>query len=100
MAREYDEKRDFIRVSVDCGLTFREATDADEEQGLARNLSGRGMMFIAPRELPVDEMLEVTITPETDVTPPLHAMVKVVRVDKQRRGDGFEIGAIIKQVLD
>lgn len=100
MSRDYDEKRDFIRISVDCGLTFREKQDDAEEEGQARNLSGRGMMFIAPRELPVDEMLEVTITPENEVTPPLHAMVKVVRVDKQRRGEGFEIGAIIKQVLD
>ena len=100
MSRDYDEKRDFIRVSVDCGLTFREKQDDVEEEGQARNLSGRGMLFIAPRELPVDEMLEVTITPENEVTPPLHAMVKVVRVDKQRRGEGFEIGAIIKQVLD
>ena len=100
MPRDYDEKRDFFRVTVDCELTYRLATAEDEERGQARNLSGRGMMFIAPRELPVDEMLEVRITPENTVTSPLHAMVKIVRVDKQRRGDGYEIGAVIKQVLD
>ena len=100
MARDYDEKRDFFRVTVDCRLTYRLGTAADEESGQARNLSGRGMMFIAPRELPMDQMVEIRITPESDVTPPLHAMVKVVRVDKQRRGNGYEIGAVIKQVLD
>ena len=100
MPREYDEKRDAVRVDVDCPIMFRPADNGSNEIGKVRNLSGRGMMFIAPRELPVDEMLEVTITPESDVTPPLHAMVKVVRVDRQRRGEGFEIGAIIKQVLD
>ena len=100
MPRDYDEKRDFFRVTVDCSLTYRIEEDGAEEEGLAQNLSGRGMMFIAQQELPVGSMLEVHITPETDVTAPLHATVKVVRADKQKRGEGYEIGAIIKQVLD
>ena len=100
MPRDYDEKRDFIRVSVDCELTYRLDENSLEETGLAQNLSGRGLMFIAEQELPVGDMLEVHITPETNVTPPLHAMVKIVRADKKRKGDGYEIGAIIKQVVD
>lgn len=100
MPRQYDEKRDLTRVSVDCPVTFREGDSAQEETGQARNLSGRGLLFIAPRELPVDSWLEVRIAPDSEVTTPLHAQVKVVRVEQQRRGDGYEIGAIIKQVLD
>lgn len=100
MPREFDEKRDFIRISVDCDLTYK-APDADEvEYGRAKNLSGRGMMFIADHAIPVDSQLEVTISPEQSLTPPLHALVKVVRVAKQRRGSGFEVGAVIQSVLD
>jgi len=100
MAREFDEKRDFVRITVDCSLTYR-APDADEvEYGQAKNLSGRGMMFIAGHDIPVDSELEVTISPEQPVTQPLHALVRVVRVAKQRRGDGFEVGAVIQSVLD
>ena len=100
MPREYDEKRDFIRVSVDCELTYRLDEGSPEETGLAQNLSGRGLMFLAPRELPIGEMLEVRITPQTDVTPPLHAMVKIVRADKKRKSEEYEIGGIIKEVVD
>ena len=67
--------------------------------GKVRNLSGRGMMFIAQREVPVESHLEVRIQPD-EKTDSLHARVKVVRVAKPRRGDGFEIGAVIQEMLD
>ena len=51
MVREYDEKRDFIRVTVDCELTYIEPHKGQEELGTAKNLSGRGLLFIAEREL-------------------------------------------------
>lgn len=100
MVREYDEKRDFIRVTVDCELTYIEPNKGQEEIGLAKNLSGRGLLFIAERELVTDSMLEVKIKPQSGSTPQFHAKVKVVRVEKQRRGEGFEIGAVIREVYD
>ncbi len=100
MPREYDEKRDYIRVEVDCPIVFRAEGSEEKELGKVRNLSGRGMMFIAQRELPVESRLEVLVKPENDITPPLHARVRVVRVAKPRRGDGFEIGAVIQEMLD
>lgn len=100
MPREFDEKRDFVRMGVQCELTYKADGVDGEEHGEARNLSGRGMMFIAEREIPVESRLEVMIRPDNTLTPPLHAMVKVVRVARQRRGEGYEIGAIIQSVLD
>ncbi len=99
MPREYDEKRDSVRVEVDCPIIFRPDDNGGDEFGKVRNLSGRGMMFISARELPVESHLEVRIQP-VDSTPPLHARVRVVRVAKPRRGDGFEIGAVIQEMLD
>ena len=100
MPRDYDEKRDFIRVDVDCEILFKAEGAAQEESARLSNLSGRGMMFIAEREIPVDSSLEVRIQAENQVTSPLHAVVRVVRMAKQRRGDGYEIGAIITGVMD
>ncbi len=100
MPREYDEKRDFIRVEVDCPVRFRVDDAGEDEDGKVRNLSGRGMMFIAERELPLESSLEVKIQPENTLTPPLHARVRVVRVARPRRGEGFEIGAVIQEMLD
>jgi len=100
MPREYDEKRDFIRVDVDCEILFRETDSETEETGHVANLSGRGMMFIADRELKKESIVEVKIKPSNVLTPPLHANVRVVRVVKQRHHDGYEIGAVIKEICD
>lgn len=100
MSREFDEKRDFIRMGLQCELTFKTDDMAQAEHGEARNLSGRGMMFVVPHALPIESSLEVTIRPDNALTPPLHAIVKVVRVVPQRRGEGYEIGAVIQNMLD
>ena len=101
MTREYDEKRDFIRIDLDCDIVFKKAnSDEEESTGQVSNLSGRGMMFISEVELEKDCMLEINIKPSNILTPPLHANVKVVRVIKQRHADGYEIGAVIKEIYD
>ena len=101
MTREYDEKRDFIRLEIDCEFVFKkEGSDEDQLSGKVANLSGRGMMFITDIELEKDIILEVHIKPTNILTPPLHANVKVVRVVKQRHADGYEIGAVIKEIYD
>jgi hypothetical protein len=100
MPREFDEKRDSIRVSVDCPIRFRDPETATEEVGKVMNLSGRGMMFIAERELMLQTHLEVRIDTAIETGVPMHARARVVRVAKQRRGDGFEVGAIVEEMLD
>ena len=99
MPREYDEKRDSVRVEVNCPIQFWPENTGEKEVGKVRNLSGRGMMFIAQSEMPVESLLEVRIEADEN-TPSLHARVRVVRVAKPRRGDGFEIGAVIQEMLD
>ena len=101
MTREYDEKRDFIRIDIDCEVTFKKLDSAEEEMiGQVANLSGRGMMFISEIELEKNILLEVNIKPKNILTPSLHANVKVVRVIKQRHANGYEIGAVIKEIYD
>lgn len=101
MTREYDEKRDFIRIDVNCEITFKDVNSTEDPMiGKVENLSGRGMMFISDVELEKNSILEVNIKPDNILTPPLHANVKAVRVIKQRHGDGYEIGAVIKDIYD
>ena len=57
-------------------------------------------MFISEQGIPKETLLEVNIAPVNDLTPPLHALVRVVRMAKQRHGTGYEIGAVIQQMLD
>ncbi len=98
---DYSEKRNYKRVRVDCDIHFKMVDDdEDEEVGRLENLSGRGMMFIAERGVPMNAELEIRVEPGNQLTPPLHARVQVVRMEKQRRGTGYEIGAVIRETLD
>lgn len=98
---DYTEKRSFKRVDVECEIQYKMfETGDDNEIGQVANLSGRGLMFIAERGVPVNAELEVHIAPGNTLTPPLHARVKVVRMEKQRRGNGYEIGAVIQETYE
>lgn len=57
-------------------------------------------MFISDIGLEKNSILEIKIKPSNILTPSLHANVKVVRVVKQRHADGYEIGAVIKEIHD
>jgi len=98
---DYSEKRSYKRVKVDCNIHFKMLDDdEDEEIGRLENISGRGMMFIAERGVPMHAELEIRVEPGNQLTPPLHARVQVVRMEKQRRGNGYEIGAVIRENID
>ena len=102
MATDYDEKRGYRRVSVECEIFFK-MLDSDineQEVGQVANLSGRGLMFIAEVGVPLNAELDIRISPGNQLTPPLHARVKVVRMEKQRRGGGYEIGAVIQETYE
>ena len=107
--RSYDEKRDFVRVAVDSAISYGTPDDMDDDvtvetlldqQAVLKNLSGRGLMFIAENEVEKESLLDIKVVPSNDLTQPLHARVRVVRVMKQRHGDGFEVGAVIQSMLD
>ncbi len=100
MPRDYDEKRDFVRVAVDSKIAYGHVNEDSNHIGKLKNLSGRGLMFISESELKKDALVDVRVEPENNLTPPLQARVKVVRVLKQRHGEGYEIGAVIQAMLD
>jgi len=94
---EYDEKRNYIRMDIDCDMTFR-ATDSDQfYQGHCTSLSGSGVAFVAEEMFEVGKGLEINIVPKSSVTPPMTAYVEVVRSRPLESGQ-YEIAAMIKSI--
>lgn len=79
---DFDEKRDFHRMSLDCALDYQLAGAGDSRQGRVRNLSARGMLFIAPEELEPGQKLKLVLTPVNTITPPMSAHARVLRCDE------------------
>ena len=99
---DYTEKRGYKRVKVECAIHYKmvDTDEEEEEMGQLENISGRGLMFIAERGVPLNAELVIRVEPGNDLTPPLHARVQVVRMEKQRRGNQYEIGAVIRETMD
>ena len=94
---EYDEKRDFIRMSVNCEINYK-LTDSDQTyQGRCTSLSGAGLAFISEQEFKPGKSMEVNVIPENSLTPPMTAYVEIVRSIKLD-SDQYEIGAQIKSI--
>lgn len=94
---EYDEKRNYIRMDVDCDITFKPADSDDTKTGRCTSLSGAGLAFIAETALNPGIALEVCVQSKNSVTPPMTAFIEVVRCTAQ--GDNkYEIAATIQSI--
>lgn len=92
----HDEKRDYIRMTVDCRIFYQDPA-GKEHQGRAINLSGGGVLFMTDSPPAMGSELSLSVRPDTPVIQPLDVIAKVVRVD---RIDGkFEVGVQITRRL-
>ena len=96
--RDYSEKRDFLRMGVDCQVRCTELQSGEACTGRAHNLSARGIALSVTRRYPPGTRLEVRIEPEHSIVPPLHALVQVVRMESAADGS-YRLGAEIHEIL-
>lgn len=98
MQRQYDEKRNFIRMKVDTRISFTKIDGRERYEARCRNLSGTGMLLETEKKLSMGERLRVTIPSEGPNFEPLDAIVEVVRVDAMPSMHKFMIGVVIRQI--
>lgn len=96
--REFEEKRGFHRMQLNCRVTLRSSAGGDEFAAQGRDLSAQGLSFLSDRSFQEGDRLEVTVSPENAVVRPLRAELQVVRVEPD--GDGYLVGAQIRRMLD
>ncbi|MFN2309997.1 MAG: PilZ domain-containing protein [Gammaproteobacteria bacterium] len=95
--RDYEEKRDFIRMLLDHPVLCTDVASGEQFTGQARDLSGTGLCLVLARAHVPGDLLEVRIEPGRAVVPPLHALVNVVRVEPDADGTCFRVGARIRE---
>lgn len=95
--RDIEEKRDFIRMQLDCPAQCTDLRSGEQFTGQARDLSGKGLCLELDRSLPPGTLLEIAIEPQKAVVAPLHAVVEVVRVEPDMSGARFRTGTSIRE---
>ena len=96
---EFDEKRDYSRMSINCNLTYKLADSDIIKNGRCTSLSGSGVSFIADSNYDIGLAMEIKVLPENPITPPMTAFVEIVRSIPHEDEEGFfEIAAIIRSL--
>jgi len=77
---DFAEKRDFMRMAIDCLLCFSKRGDQQSFEGHVVNLSTKGILFTAIDQFEEGDQLEIVLTPTNSSTSPMEASVVVSRV--------------------
>ncbi len=95
---DYAEKRDFLRMPIDCPAQIRIAGSNNTSSAIVKNLSSTGMLMLFEQEIDPGTQLAVEIMPGKSITPPLSAEMSVVRSDPSGAGN-FTIACTIDRIL-
>jgi hypothetical protein len=94
---EYDEKRNYIRMEIDCDITYRLADSDELHHGRCSSISGAGVSFISESYFDAGKAMEINVVPKNAITPSMTAFIEVIRSTRQDDGS-YEVAATIKSI--
>jgi len=95
---DYSEKRDFLRMSIECPARYRVEGATQVTPAVVQNLSGNGVLLLTEQPLPAASRLALEVLPGKIITPPLAAYVQVIRCDPTAEGS-FSVACSIERIL-
>jgi c-di-GMP-binding flagellar brake protein YcgR len=100
-SREYQEKRDFIRMRIDSPVEVHIVGNDQPLTGVCRDLSGGGMLVEVECALPPGTEVEVTLTSSHGHAPMLRATATVTRLVAQPDSGKLpnKVGLRLKEIL-
>ncbi len=82
-SRNYQEKRNYIRMKIDAPVNIGVVADGSTYKGVCRDLSGGGLLIELDTVLPAGTKVEVSIVSGHGHNPMLNAKAEVTRVISQ-----------------
>ncbi len=98
---EYQEKRDFYRMTMDCTAEYKVNGSGKMSKGILKDLSSGGLLLWIKEEVKPGSQISVLLKPGKDITPPLNAKVEVVRCDPlENEKDTYAAACSMIEILD
>jgi hypothetical protein len=91
------EKREYLRMDLDCNLEYRVKDSDVMQQGLVVNLSAKGILFTVQNSIDEGELVHIKLSPVNNITPPMLAETRVIRCIRKSE-DEFRIAAEITSI--
>ena len=97
--RNYNEKRNFIRMKIDTPADVVIENKGQQLQAICKDLSGGGMLIESPETLEIGLELTIKLSSHHLNSPMLKARAVVARVKESRNGK-YILGLEILEMLD
>ena len=94
---EADEKRHYLRMNLNCDLTYKQVDSDRVYHGRCTSLSGAGLSFVSEIPFEAGKGLEIHLLPKNAMTQPMTAFVEALRCTELKKGS-YEIAATIKSI--
>lgn len=92
------EKRNYPRVPLDdCKVTYQTPNENTQKQGIGKNVSGNGILFVTGENVTAGTLLELNVTPFINISPPLDVLIEVVRVS-HCEDESYEVAGQFRKV--
>jgi hypothetical protein len=98
MPRQFDEKRSFHRMTLDCAMSFSVEGQSGSTAAQCKNLSASGLMFESFHPIPVGTRVRINITPKTSFVAPLNATAEILRMVHRGERNTYDVAARITQL--
>ncbi|MCW8917783.1 MAG: PilZ domain-containing protein [Gammaproteobacteria bacterium] len=95
---DYEEKRDFTRMGLECPATLRIDGEETVHQAVATDLSATGLQLDCALAVAEGGVVMVEMIPEQAIVPPLQARAEVVRCTGNEKG-GYRLGLRIVEMM-
>ncbi|MBL4606411.1 MAG: PilZ domain-containing protein [Pseudomonadales bacterium] len=100
ISREYEEKRNYVRVKVSTPLLYTLNKSPERYEGLCRDLSGAGILIETTKKLKIGDNLHVTIPPTQSKQKRFSAIAEVVRIEPMNNRHIYQAGTVIKKIIE
>ncbi len=89
--------RKFTRMNAECDMEFTQPGTGVSGKGHSINLSAAGILFRTHDKLFAGSSLEILVSPVNKITPPLNALIEIIRVVAVEN-DEYEVAATIEGI--
>ncbi|MDX2425895.1 MAG: PilZ domain-containing protein [Cycloclasticus sp.] len=90
-------QRKFIRMNAECHMDFSHPNSGEKGTAHSINLSAAGILFRTKHKLTQGSSLEISVMPVNTLTPPLNALIEIIRVVPVE-DDEYEVAATIEGI--
>jgi len=94
---DYEEKRRFPRMKCNCAMSFKRVASGNQAHARCVDISASGIQFEGEEPVELGRALEIRTFPADRITPPITALVEVVRCTEASQGR-YRIACVIKGI--